>query len=145
MITLDAAKKIVPPMGRNLLSLSLVMSATVGLTVRLARLVGLFTVAMVAAIPLMTLFASLGTVLNAEGLNALYSPWFLHIVIFGTTYAAVGEMMTSLVCSVALVQLLKYIFTHEDGVLAKRYVDAAVVRRVQENVFSHTTQTSLDQ
>lgn len=116
--------------------------AVVGIAPRLARMIGIFTIALVAAIPLMTLANDASEFLTPEGMKVLSTPWFVQMLVFGTTYAAIGEMMTSLVFSFAFMQLVRHFFTKEKGDMARTYVKDDVVTSVQENIFKYSTDST---
>ena len=110
----------------------------VSIAPRLARMIGIFTIALVAAIPLMTLANDASQFLTADGMKILSTPWFVQMLIFGTTYAAIGEMMSSLVFSFVFMRLLRHFFTRDNGDGARVYVRDGVVTSVQENIFKYT-------
>ena len=109
----------------------------VGIASRLTRIIGIFTIALVAAIPLMTLANDASSFLKPEGMKLLSSPQFIQILIFGTSYAAIGEMVTSFMFSFAFMYFLRDFFTKDGGAYASQFVKDDVVKSVQENVFSY--------
>ena len=117
--------------------------AIVAAASRLTRMIGMLTIALVAIIPLMTLADDASSFLNPEGMKRVSSPPFIQAVVFGTTYAAVGEMMTSFVFSFAFMYALRYFVTKDDGAYASQFVKANVVKSLQENVFPYKQPTSL--
>ena len=112
--------------------------SVISLSSRVGRIVGIFTVALVAAIPLLTLANESKTVMTLEGQKLFTNPILVQILLFGTTYAAIGEMVTSFACSIGIMQIAKLAFTHKGGKEAKRYFTEDVVKGIQENVFSIT-------
>ena len=117
--------------------------ATVDLVSRMTRIVGVFTVALVAAIPLITLSNDAATFLKPRGMKLFTTPQFVQILIFGTTCAAIGEMMTSFVFSFVFMYALRYFVTKDGGAFASQLVREDVIKSVQENVFSDKQPTSL--
>ena len=117
------------------------MAVVVGMATRLTRIIGIFTIAIVAAIPLMTLANDASMFLTPDGMGAIASPVFVQMLIFGTTYAAIGEMIPSFVLSFALMHLLRIFFTKHGGQFASQYVRDAVVKSVQEKIFSYQQPT----
>lgn len=113
----------------------------VGIATRLTRIIGIFTIAVVAAIPLMTLANDASTFLTSDGMSAIASPLFVQVLLFGTTYAAIGEMIPSLGLSFALMYLLERFFTKSGGEFASQYVRDDVVKSVQEKIFSYQQPT----
>lgn len=111
--------------------------AVVGIAKRLTRIIGIFTIAIVAAIPLMTLANDASTLLTSDGMGAIASPVFVQMLLFGTTYAAIGEMIPSFTLSFALMHLLREFFTNNGGEFASKYVRDDVVKSVQEKIFSY--------
>ena len=118
------------------------LMAVVSIAPRLARMIGIFTIALVATIPLMTLANDASDFLTPEGMKVLSTPWFVQMLVFGTAYAAIGEMMTSLVFSVAFMQLVRHFFTRDTGDMARTYIKDDVVTSVQENVFKYSTDST---
>lgn len=116
--------------------------AVVGVTSRLIRIIGIFTIALVAVIPLVTLANEASTFLSPAGMKLLSTPQFIQVLVFGTTHAAIGEMTTSVVFSFVFMHALRYFFTKEGGSYASQYVNRDVVNSVQENVFSYEQPTS---
>ena len=108
----------------------------VGIASRLTRIIGVFTIALVAAIPLMTLANDASSFLKADGMRLLTTPAFIQMLIFGTSYAAIGEMMTSFVFSFVFMYGLRHFFTKDEGAFASQFVKDDVVNSVKENVFS---------
>lgn len=116
------------------------MYAIIGITShQLTRILGLVVVALVAAIPLISLASDTHTFMTPEGMTALSNPYVLQMLLFGTTYAAVGETMTSLALSFVLMELLRRIFTGDGGAIGTRYFKEDTVRFVQKNIFSYTS------
>lgn len=115
--------------------------SVVGLASHLTRVVGIFTISLVAAIPLITLSSEATTYLESDGMRIVSSPVFVQTLIFGTTYAAIGEMATSFGVSCLIGYLLYYFFTKDGGAYAKKFVKANVVRRVQENLLHYKQPT----
>ena len=116
--------------------------AVVGIASRVTRIIGVFTIALVAAIPLMTLANDASSFLKPDGMKLLSTPQFIQILIFGTSYAAIGEMMTSLVFSFVFMYALQHFFTKDEGAYASQFVKEDVVKSVQENIFSYEQPTS---
>ena len=116
--------------------------AVVSIVPRLARIIGIFTIGLVAAIPLMTLANDASKFLTPEGMQMLGSPWLVQMIVFGTAYAAIGEMMTSLVFSIVFMQIVRHLFTHDRGDRARKYIRDDVVANVQENVFKYTSNST---
>lgn len=114
----------------------------VGIASRATRIIGIFTIALVAAIPLVTLSNDASSFLKPDGMALLSSPQFVQILIFGTSYAAIGEMMTSLVFSFVLMHALQHFFTKDEGAYASQFIKEDVVKGVQENMFSYEQPTS---
>jgi len=111
--------------------------AVVGVASRLARIIGIFTIAIVAAIPLVTLANDASEFLKPDGMKLIASPQFIQVLVFGTTYAAIGEMMTSLTFSFLFMYGIRQFFTRDGGSYASQFIKGDVVKRVQENVFSY--------
>jgi hypothetical protein len=117
------------------------MSA-VNVASRLTRIIGVFTIALVAAIPLITLSNDASSFLTPDGMKVVASPLFVQMLVFGTTYAAVGEMTPSLVFSFVAMYLVRHFFTYEGGSYARTYVKNDIVKSVQEKIFSYEQPTS---
>lgn len=115
--------------------------AVVGIVTRLTHIIGVFTIALVATIPLMTLANDASSFLKPDGMKLLSTPQFIQILIFGTSFAAIGEMVTSFVFSFVFMYALRHFFTRDDGAYASQFVKENVVKRVQENVFSYEQPT----
>jgi hypothetical protein len=109
---------------------------------RLTRTIGIFTIALVAAIPLMALANDASSFLKPEGMRLLSSPRFIQAIVFGTTYAAVGEMLISFVFSFVFMYALRHFLTKDDGMYASQFVKQNVVTMLQKNVFSYEQPTS---
>ena len=116
--------------------------AVVGLASRLPRFIGIFTIAIVAAIPLITLANDTASFLTPDGMKMASSPVFLQTLIFGTTYAALGEMVPSFIFSFVIMHYVRDFFLKDGGSHASKYVKEGVVKSVQENVFSYEQPTS---
>lgn len=116
------------------------MSAVVATASRLTRLVGLLTIALVAAIPLMSLANEASQFLEADGMRLITTPLVVQTLLFGTTYAAIGDMTASVAASFAIMHGLRYVFTTDDGALVRRFVKPNVVRAVQKNLFDYEQQ-----
>lgn len=114
----------------------------VGVASRLTRIIGIFTIAIVASIPLVTLANDASSFLQPDGMKILSAPQFVQALVFGTTYAAIGEMMTSFVFSFVFMYLLRQFFTKDGGSYASKYVKGRVVKSVQENLFPYEQSTS---
>jgi len=109
---------------------------------RLTRILGILTIALVAVIPLVSLAETASTFLTQDGMKAVASPLFVQILIFGTTCAATGEMMSSIIISFVIMHALRAFFTRSGGSYASQYVKDDVVRTVQEKIFSYEQPTS---
>jgi stage V sporulation protein SpoVS len=109
---------------------------------RLTRIIGIFTIAIVAAIPLITLANDTSMFLTPDGMKTVSSPAFLQVLVFGTTYAAIGEMVPSFVFSFVIMHFVRDFFLKDGGSHASQYVNEDVVKSVQENVFSYEQPTS---
>jgi len=109
----------------------------VGIATRMTRIIGIFTIAIVASIPLMTLANDASTFLTSDGMSVIASPVFVQVLLFGTTYAAIGEMIPSFMLSFALMYLIRQFFTKNGGEFASQYVKDDVVKSVQEKIFSY--------
>ena len=116
--------------------------AVIGVASRLARISGIVTIALVSVIPLMTLANDASSFLQPPGMKLLSTPQFIQCLVFGTAFAALGEMMTSFVFSCVFMYALRYFVTKDGGSYASRYVKSDVVKSVQENVFSYQQPTS---
>ena len=116
--------------------------AVVGIASRVTRIIGIFTIALVAAIPLITLANDASSFLKPDGIKLISTPQFIQILIFGTSYAAIGEMMTSFVFSFVFMYALRYFFTRDDGTYASQFIKDDVVKSVQENIFYYEQPTS---
>ena len=113
------------------------------LATRTARLVGVVTVCLVAAIPIASLASELETILTPTGMAAVSNPIALQAVVFGSVYAAMGDMRTSFVFSIVLMQLLRYIFETQPSI-GRTYFRDTFVDAVQQNVFQMEQQPSSD-
>lgn len=111
--------------------------AVVGLTSHIPHIVGVIAVSLVAVIPAASLARDVSEVLRPEGVEAISTQWVAHALAFGTMYAGNGNMTTSLILSTTLIHLLRLLFTHDDGSIAKRYIKPTVVEHVQKNILSH--------
>ena len=111
------------------------MSA-VKVTSRLTRTIGLFTVSLVAMIPLMTLSDDTFSFLKPNTVKLLPTRHIIQVLVFGTSYAAIGELTTALAFSVVFMHALHHLFTYDGGSVASRYIKKRVVTCMQENVFS---------
>lgn len=116
--------------------------AVVALASRMTRIIGIFTIAIVAAIPLITLANDTSSFLTPDGMKVAASPLFLQVLIFGTTYAALGEMIPSFFFSFVIMHYVRNFFLKDGGSHASKYVKEGVVKSVQENVFSYEQPTS---
>lgn len=114
--------------------------AVVSIVPRLARMIGIFTIALVSTIPIMIVANDASEFLTSEGMKLVSMPWVLQTLVFGTTYAAIGEMRTSIVFSFAFMQLIRHFFTKGD--IARIFVKDHVVTGIQKNVFSPSTTDS---
>lgn len=110
----------------------------------IARIIGIFTISVVAAIPLLTLASDASSYLEPDGQRLLSAPLFVQALIFGTSYAAVGEMLTSFVFSFVFMYLTRSFFTHNGGDTARRFVRPNVVERIQEDIFPNAPPTVSD-
>ena len=109
--------------------------AAVAVTSRLTRLIGFLIIAMVATIPLMSLANDASMFLTQDGMRILASPLVVQIFIFGTTFAAIGEMMSSAIISFAIMYIFRSLFTKDGGSFASRYVKNDIVKSLQKNSF----------
>ena len=112
----------------------------VRVTSRLSHFIGLFTISLVAIIPLITLANELSVVLKIDGMNVVLSPVAIQLFIFGTTYAAIGEMKMSVVVSTGIMFLLYQFFTYDGGEIAHKYIKKNIVEAAQEKIFLHKKQ-----
>lgn len=117
------------------------MASVVGVTSRLTRLLGFFSIALVASLPLIGLAGEASTFLKSDGIDVFTTPVFIQMLIFGTTYAAIGEMRTSFGISIGIMFLLYHMFTEDGGSYASKYIKDDVVKSVQEKIFSYQQPT----
>jgi hypothetical protein len=115
--------------------------AVVGIATRLTRIIGMFTIAFVAAIPLMNFAKDASKFLTSDGMGVIASPIVVLALLFGTTFAALGEMVPSFVMSFALMYAIREFFTKNGGEFASKYVKKNVVKGVQKNIFSYQQPT----
>lgn len=96
----------------------------------LPRTVGLLVVAAVASVHLHTLLEGLEGNLKNE--NAVFThPAFYHTILFGTAYAATGDMTVSLLFATLSIYAARYAFVTDRGI-ADNYFTPAAVKSVRK-------------
>tara|TARA_B110001450_G_C17548466_1_gene451607 strand:+ start:422 stop:778 length:357 start_codon:yes stop_codon:yes gene_type:complete len=116
--------------------------SVVGIASHMTRIIGIFTIAVVAVIPLMSLANDASSFLKPDGMRLISTPQFIQILVFGMTSAATGDMIASCAFSFVFMYALRHFFTKNGGSYASQYIKGSVVKSVQKNVFSYEQPTS---
>ena len=95
----------------------------------LPRTVGLLVVALVASVQIFTLVDELKGKLKHDAVFA--HPAFYHIVLFGTAYAAIGDMTVSVLFATLSIYAARYAFV-TDRAIADNYFTPAAVKSVRK-------------